>query len=256
LRRKNILPDFKKILWRLLMRNVSIALCLFAAVALAGCAGVNFSQTSPDAENFHPRSIAVLPATVGEYEAARDAVDSIVSRQLTDSGIFDNVVDSAMVRSQMAGSKGLADDMSAYIQKLNGLGVSDAGQTARLKEAFHSDALFLTYVTAWGYGRAGGNKVARVGLGVKLVDAERGTVIWKANHELEEEYWMIRPELGDLSDRLLAMLLDEMPLAKNARVKGRAPEVLEAPAPAPVIEPVSADALAPVAEEDIVPVQQ
>lgn len=239
------------------MRKVLTALCLFAAVALAGCAGVNFSQTSPDAANFHPQSIAVLPATVGEYEAARDAVDSIVSRQLSDRGIFNTVVDSAMVRSQMADSKELADEMSAYIQKLNGLGVSDAGQTARLKEALHSDALFLTYVTAWGYGRTGGNKVARVGLGVKLVDATRGTVIWKANHELEEEYWMIRPELGDLSDKLLGMLLDEMPVTKTASVKGQAPKgPVTAPAAAPVIEPVSADALAPVVEEDIAPVQQ
>jgi hypothetical protein len=53
--------------------------------------------------------------------------------------------------------------------------------------------------------------VARVGLGVKLVDASKGTVIWKANHELVEEYTLFRPKLNKMTDELLAMLFKEMP---------------------------------------------
>lgn len=188
---------------------------LFAIVALlfaiTDCSGIKFSQISPEAKNFHPKTIAVLPATVGEHESARDIVDTVVSKKLAESHWFANVVDAMTIKSQIATSEELSSNLQSYIQKVNTLGVSDPAISARLKDALNSDALLLTYVTSWGYGRSEGNKIARVGLGLKLIDASKGTIIWKANHEQVEEYWALKPNLEKMAGKLIAVLMKEMP---------------------------------------------
>lgn len=190
-------------------------LSVFLALGLlAGCTGINFSQISPEAKDFHPKTIAVLPATVGEYESSRDVVDSIVSQRLAKTGWYDNVVDALTIKTQVNSSPELAENILKYIQQLNALGISEPTLTAKLRESLNSDALFLVYVTSWGYGRYEGNKIARVGLGVKLIDASKGTIIWKANHEIIEEYWVIKPTLDKMAEKLMALLLEEMPRGK------------------------------------------
>ncbi len=178
---------------------------------LVGCGGLNFSQVSPEAGNFHPKTIAILPATVGQYESARDIVDVAVSRSLTNRGWFDNVVDVTTIKTQTIRTPELANDLSSYIQRINTLGVSDSEMARRLHDRLKADALFLTYITSWGYGRIDGNKIGRVGLGLKLVDASKGTIIWKANHELTEDYLLLKPKLDHIADNVLEILLDEMP---------------------------------------------
>lgn len=187
-----------------------ILLILFVAV-LSGCAGVNFSQVNPEAKDFHPRSIAVMPATVGEYESSRDIVEQVVSSRLLKTGYFENVVDSTSVKTQVAGSAELANDISSFIQKLNTIGVSDKEAISRIKTSVNTEAVFLTYVTSWGYGRSEGNKVARVGLGVKLVNADNGQLVWKANHEITEDYTIMKPDLNDMAEDVLEVLIKEMP---------------------------------------------
>ncbi|MFI5304228.1 MAG: hypothetical protein ACHQYP_05460 [Nitrospiria bacterium] len=187
-----------------------LALLLFVSF-LPACSSINYSQMSPDSKTFHPKTIAVLPATIGQYEASRDVIDSAVSTKLVQSKWFTKVVDAASIKTQITKSTEISDELGKYIQQLNALGVSDPGLTGKLRKDLKADALFLTYVTSWGYGRQDGNKVARVGLGVKLVDASKGTVIWKANHELVEEYTLFKPKLNNMTDDLLAMLFKEMP---------------------------------------------
>lgn len=187
----------------------------FAIVALlfaiTGCSGIKFSQLSPEAKDFHPKTIAVLPATVVEYESARDIVDTVVSKKLAESRWFDNVVDAVTIKSQIATSEELSSNIQSYIQKVNTMGVSDPAISSRLKDSLNSDALLLTYVTSWGYGRSEGNKIARVGLGLKLIDASKGTIIWKANHEQVEEYWALKPDLEKMAEKLMVVLMKEMP---------------------------------------------
>jgi hypothetical protein len=183
---------------------------LFVSI-FSGCSSVNYSQLSSDSKTFHPKTIAVLPATIGEFEQSRDVIDSAVSLKLVQSKWFKNVVDAASIKTKVTQSTEISDELGKYIQKLNMLGVSDPGLTGKLGKDFNTEALILTQVTSWGYGRQDGNKVARVGLGVKLVDLSKGTVIWKANHELVEEYTLFKPKLNKMTDELLAMLFKEMP---------------------------------------------
>jgi len=184
---------------------------VIVALSFAGCSSIKFSQISPEAKDFHPKTIAVLPATVGQYEAARDVVDTIVSQSLVKTGWYDNIADAATIKTQLTNSPELANNIGNYIQQLNTLGISDPALAAKLRESLHTDALFLAYVTSWGYGRMEGNKVARVGLGVKLVDASKGTVMWKASHEFIEEYWVIKPTLDKMAEKLMIFLLKKMP---------------------------------------------
>ncbi|MBI2399470.1 MAG: hypothetical protein HYV23_00125 [Deltaproteobacteria bacterium] len=187
-----------------------VVLFLFAVV-LSGCAGVNFSQVNPEAKDFHPKTIAVMPATVGEYESSRDIIEQVISSSLLKTGYFENVVDSTSVKTQVAGSAELANDVSSFIQKLNTIGVADTEAVSRIKTTVNTEALFLTYVTSWGYGRSEGNKVARVGLGVKLVNAANGQLVWKANHEVTEDYTIIKPGLDDMAKDVMSVLIKEMP---------------------------------------------
>lgn len=189
-------------------------LFIFVALSFTGCASINFSQVSPDAKDFHPKTIAVLPATVGQYESARDVIDTIVSQSLVKTGWYDNIEDSVSIKAQVSSSPELAANIGNYIQQLNTLGMSEPILTAKLHEALQTDALFLVYVTSWGYGRLEGNKVARVGLGVKLVNASKGAIMWKANHEFIEEYWVFKPTLETMAEKLMALLLKEMPRGK------------------------------------------
>ncbi len=184
---------------------------LSAAFLLSGCAGVNFSQVNPEAKDFHPKSIAVMPATVGEYESSRDIVEQAILTSLLKTGYFENVVDNSSVKTQVAGSSELANDVSAFIQKLNTIGVADKEALSRIKTSVNAESIFLTYVTSWGYGRSEGNKVARVGLGVKLVNAENGQLVWKANHEVTEDYTIMKPDLNDMAKDVMEVLIKEMP---------------------------------------------
>lgn len=218
----------------------ALLLVLFTAVSLSGCGGLNFSQTSPEAKDFSPSSVAVLPATVGEHESSRSIIDEAVSKKLKETGAFEAVTDGSEVAQKLASSAEVANSMEGYIQKLNTLGISDAAASAKLGDSLQTDALFLTYVTSWGYGRQEGNKIARVGLGIRLVNASTGTVVWKANHELTEEYWMIKPDLAGLSEKLLSIMLKEIPVKKSSIKKGAKPAASAAPAPkAPALEPVA-----------------
>lgn len=195
-------------LQEVLMKKVLLVLFV---VILSGCAGVNFSQVNPEAKDFHPKSIAVMPATVGEYESSRDIIEQVISSSLLKTGYFENVVDSASMKTQIAASTELANDVSTFIQKLNTIGVADTEAVSRIKTTVNTDALFLTYITTWGYGRSEGNKVARVGLGVKLVNATNGQLVWKASHEVEEGYTIMKPDLSKMAKDVLKVLIKEMP---------------------------------------------
>ncbi len=193
------------------MRNLVFAIMFVSIAALAGCAGLNFSQMSPEAKEFHPKTIAVLPATIGEHESARDVVEAVVAKKLSESMWYGSVIDAAAVKKMITESKELGDNVQNYLQQVNTLGTSDAALTQKLRDGLQVDALFLTYVTSWEYGRMEGNKVAKVGLGIKLVDAATGVVVWKANHELIDEYLAVKPSLDRLSEKLMKRLMKEMP---------------------------------------------
>ncbi len=184
---------------------------LMMLLPLSGCSGLDFSHLSPDAASFHPKRIAVFPETVGTHESARDVVKGTIKKILNEKGWYDDIVDTGRIKNKSQHPSELSKQLHVYIEQVNSLGRIDPEISRELGRALKADAFFLSDVTSWGYGRLEGNKVCRVALGVKLIDAENGTVIWKANHELIEDYWVIKPTLNDVADELLTKIIKEMP---------------------------------------------
>jgi hypothetical protein len=183
----------------------------FMGLFVCGCAGLKYSYVSPEAQDFHPQTIAVLPVMVGDYPSASNTIDNVVSQALANTGWFANIIDALSLKNQLSVSQDLSNDMTNYIQKLNTLGVSDKELAKKIADTLNVDALFLTSVTSWEYGRYEGDKVGKVGLGVKLICGKSGIIMWKGNHEEIESYWVIKPDLEDISEEVMESLLSEMP---------------------------------------------
>ena len=66
-------------------------------------------------------------------------------------------------------------------------------------------------VDFWNYTREDGDKVGKVGLGIKMVESSTGRVMWKAGHHISESYWMVKPDLPDIAKELVKKMIEEMP---------------------------------------------
>lgn len=191
------------------MRKFVLLLCL--AILSSGCAGVNYSSVHPEARDFHPQAIGILPVIAGDHLSAADVADKTVSESVAKTGWFPQVVDAGSTRSQLAASQDLSAQATAYIQKLTTLGISDKDLAGKIAETMKVDALLLASVTSWGYGRLEGNKIGKVGLALQLISAKSGVVLWKASHEKTQKYWVIKPDLGELALEVMEQLLKEIP---------------------------------------------
>jgi len=192
------------------VERVSLFL-LFILLPLSGCSGLDYSHLSPDAADFHPKRIAVFPEAVGTHESARVVINSSIKKILNEKGWYDKVVDTHEIKNKSRQSLDLAEQLKDYVAQINTRGHMDPEISKKLARVLRADAFFLSSVTSWGYGRLEGNKISRVALVVKLIDAKKGTVIWKAKHELIEDYWVIKPKLDELADELLNKMIEEMP---------------------------------------------
>jgi len=182
------------------MNRKSVFITIFL-ISLSGCSGLDFSHVGPDAENFHPKRIAVLPETVGMHESARGIVNIAVSKVLAKKGWYEGVVNGETIKTKTMTSPELEKEIALFVAQVHSQGVSDPDRAAKLAEVLHADDFFLTDVTAWEYSREAGGKICRVGLAVKLIDAANGAVIWKAKHELVKDYWVFKPKINDVADK-------------------------------------------------------
>jgi hypothetical protein len=66
-------------------------------------------------------------------------------------------------------------------------------------------------VDVWEYTMLGGDKIARVGISLRLVDTKSGKTMWKAGHQVTEEYRFLKPELTSLGRSMVRKMVDRMP---------------------------------------------
>ncbi len=57
----------------------------------------------------------------------------------------------------------------------------------------------LVAVDYWNYTVEKDKKLAKVSIGLKLIDAETGKIMWKAGHHLAESYMLLKPELSKVA---------------------------------------------------------
>ncbi|MBI4401983.1 MAG: hypothetical protein HY581_10165 [Nitrospirae bacterium] len=184
---------------------------LLTALLVGGCGGLQEMWTGPGGESFHPQSIAVLPPIVGAYEGARESAFEVVARGLKESGRFQRVVGPEEVNSVVHASKETNDAVTGFLTKLETVGTPDRETAAKLGQALQAEALLVVKVNAWEYARLEGDKLAKVAFGLRLIDAGKGTIIWKARHEKTESYMMFKPNLKDLGSDLSAYMVKYMP---------------------------------------------
>jgi len=185
-----------------------VMLFVFSTIA---CGGLRFSQADPAAKDYHPRRIAVFPVEVGTYEEARGAVEQIVPGVLIERKWFTDVTDTASLTRQLQANEELRKAMTDYLSKLNTLNFSDSGLSQKIGELAKIDAFLLVSVDTWNYTVEKDKKVAKVSVGMKLIDAATGKIMWKAGHHIAESYMLLKPELSKVARNLANDMIDYMP---------------------------------------------
>lgn len=194
------------------MKKTALAcLIVLTVLTLSACGGLRFSQVAPEAKDFHPQRVAVLPADVGTYEEARGTVEQIFAGVLVEKKYFQDVVDTQTVANQIQSSDDFRKVVLDYLVKLKTVNISDPELSRKIGEQAKADAFFVINVDFWNYTRENDKKIGKVGLGIKMVEAATGKVMWKAGHHEEESYMLIKPDLPDIAKHLVKTMCEEMP---------------------------------------------
>lgn len=180
-------------------------------VMLGGCGGVRFSQTAPEAEGFHPQSLALLALDVVGSEESREVLGRIIAGELADEKRFKNILSYQMIQRLLQENEPLRKTTAAYLAKLNAVNFSDSGLSKKIGELAGVDAFLLINVDHWYYTKEADKNVAKVGLGMKLINAATGAVIWRAGHDLARKYVVFKPELSDVARDVVRQMLSVMP---------------------------------------------
>ena len=194
------------------MRRVFIvSLLVLLFVTLFGCGGLRYSQVAPEAKNFHPKAVGVLPVDVGTYEETRGVIDQVIAGVLVDTQWFTDVVAADIISNQLQSNEELRKVYLDYISKLKAVNFSDPEMSKKIGEISKVDAFLVINVDYWNYTKENEKKVAKVGIGIKMMDASSGKILWKAGHHEAEDYLLIKPKLPDVAKDLVKKMIKEMP---------------------------------------------
>jgi len=184
---------------------------VIAVLSTIACGGLRFSQLDPAAKDYHPKRIAVFPADVGTYEEARNSIEQIVPGVLMEKQWFSDITDTASLNRQIQANDELRKTMTDYLSKLQTLNYSDPALSKKIGELTKTDGFLLVAVDYWNYTVEKDKKLAKVSVGLKLIDAENGKIMWKAGHDLGESYMLLKPELSKVARSVVSDLVKEMP---------------------------------------------
>jgi hypothetical protein len=178
---------------------------------ILGCGGLRYSQLAPEATAFRPTKVGVLPADVGTYEEARGVMDDIIAGELVRRKWFQDVVAADTISRQLQTNEDLRKTIIEYMAKLKTVNFSDPALSKRIGELSQVEAFLIVNVDYWQYTMENREKLAKVGMGLKMIDANTGIVMWKASHHEIETYKWIKPELSKVAKTLAGMMIDDMP---------------------------------------------
>jgi len=188
--------------------RIILAIAVLSTIA---CGGLRFSQLDPAAKDYHPKRIAVFSADVGTYEEARNSIEQIVPGVLMETKWFSDITDTASLNRQIQANDELRKTMTDYLSKLQTLNYSDPALSKKIGELTKTDGFLLVAVDYWNYTVEKDKKLAKVSVGIKLIDAENGKIMWKAGHDLAESYTFFKPELSKVARLVVIDLVKEMP---------------------------------------------
>lgn len=194
-----------------MVRGIIGFLLVSALMALSGCGELQYVKTAPEAKNFHPKAIGVLPVEVGINTEAKGIIDKVIADDLEKRRWLERVLSSSAIQNELSKDEELSKAMADYVSKLMTVSFSDPDLSRKMGSYFRVDALLISSLDFWEYTTLGEKKVARVGLGLTLVEAETGQVIWNARHEVQEKYRWWRPELVKVARKVVGDMIDKVP---------------------------------------------
>lgn len=192
------------------MRTTLIGVLGVGLVLVTGCGGLQEVWEGPSAATFRPKTIAVLPPMVGAYEGARESSQAVLVSVLSKSGRYQSVVSPDQVNGAFS-AKEAGDLLAAYYSKLDTTGQSDPAMAMKLGQLVQAEALLVPKINNWEYGRAEGDSFGKIGMGVRLIDAGTGAIIWKGRHDKVKTYMMFKPALKDIAEDLSEYIVKYMP---------------------------------------------
>ena len=183
----------------------------FSVLALSGCGELRNSYLAPEAKTFHPKTIAILPVEVGVYGEAGGVIDQILAGVLDDKKWFSAVIGSDAINQKASSDEAFRKAVTDYLAKLKTLSFSDPDLSRNIGQTAVAEALLVVNVEFWNYTMEKDNKLARIGLGMKMSDVATGKIMWKASHVLTEEYSFFKPELPSVARGLVKKMIEYMP---------------------------------------------
>jgi len=192
-------------------KRIAGLILMMAIFCLVACGGLRFSHLDPAAKDFHPKRIVVFPIDVGTYEESRTHMEQIVPGVLAEKKWFSEITDTASLNRQVAANQELRKAMTDYLSKLQTLNYSDAALSKKIGQLTNSDAFVLASVDYWNYTVEKDKNLAKVSIGLKLIDVESGKMMWKAGHQLSESYMLFKPELSKVARDVVKEMAAEMP---------------------------------------------
>ena len=180
-------------------------------LGIPGCGGLRYSEVSPDAWDFHPQRIAVLPADTRVFAEAKGDVDRLFAEVLNEKKWFDVVVGGEAISRHMESDETFRQVVTNYLAKLANVSFSDPVMSGKLGELTDTEAFLLVRVDYWGYTTEKDKKIARVGLSINMIEAQTGKILWTAVHQRISDYVIIKPDLPDVARALIREMISHMP---------------------------------------------
>lgn len=180
-------------------------------LGLSGCGGLRYSDLSPEAKDFHPRRIAVLPADATMFPEAKASVDRLFAEALGERKWFDAVAGGEEIGRRLEGNETLRQAVAEYLTKLDKVSFSDPALSGRIGELTGAGAIVLVRIDYWNYTTEKDSKVGKVGLSLRLIDAATGRIVWTAGHHRASEYRILKPDLPDVARDLIREMIGYMP---------------------------------------------
>lgn len=195
-----------------LLKTIAPALC--AITLLVNCAsGITFNEYAAEIENYQPKLVLVLPATVGVYPQAAEAVNRALPGAIENTGYYQAVISPKMALRKMETDPELQATVVDYVARLNKLGISDSQKLNAIGAAFNVDAVIIVNLSDWSINELAGENIYRVAFDMKMLDVTSNTLLWKAGGNLPRADTSIfnDPDLKEMAAELAATLAAEMP---------------------------------------------
>lgn len=180
-------------------------------VGLLACGGLRYSQLSPEAKDFHPKGILVLPAEATAFGEAKADIDRLFEEVLKEKGWFTGIVGGEQIARRLSTDAELRQTVAEYLAKRDKVNFSDPELSGRIAALTGTEAILLVQVNYWNYTVEDDTKMAKVSLGITMIEAKTGKTIWTAVHQRVSDYLLIKPALPDVARGLIREMIGYMP---------------------------------------------